>query len=57
MVVALAQRPQVQSLNRTVFLSILDIHRLVVFCPGWQTPDWVESHLVDARHLPEIMDK
>jgi len=55
MVVALAQYPQTQPLNRTAVRSILDIHELVVFYPGWQTLDCFESHLIAAWHSPEIM--
>jgi len=55
MVVALVQHPQIQSLNRTTVRSILDVHELVLFCPGWQTLDCFESHLIAAWHRPEIM--
>jgi hypothetical protein len=55
MVVALAQHPQTQSLNRTTVRSILDVHELVLFCPGWQTLDYFESHLIAEWHRPEIM--
>jgi len=55
MVVALAQHPQTQSLNRTAVRYILDGHELVLFCPGWQTLDCFESHLIAAWHRPEIM--
>jgi len=55
MVVALAQHAQTQSLDGTAVRSILDVHELVLFCIGWQTLDWFESHLIAARHRPEIM--
>jgi hypothetical protein len=55
MVVAIAQHPQTQSLNRTTVHSILDGHELVLFCPGWQMLDCFESHLIAAWHRPEIM--
>jgi hypothetical protein len=55
MVVALAQHPQTQSSNRTAVRSILDVHELVLFCPGWQMLDCFESHLIAAWHRPEIM--
>jgi len=55
MVVALAQHPQTQSLNRTTVRSILDGHELVLFCTGWQTLDCFESHLIAAWHRPETM--
>jgi hypothetical protein len=37
MVLALAQRPQVQSSSRTAVHSISDAHELVAFCPGCKT--------------------
>ena len=37
MVLALAQRPQTQSLNRAVVHSIPGVHELVAFCPGCKT--------------------
>ena len=55
MVVALAQHLQTQSLDGTAVRFILDIHELVVFCPGWQMLDCFESHLIAAWHRPEIM--
>jgi hypothetical protein len=55
MVVALAQHPQTQSLNRTGVRSSLDVHELVLFCPGWHTLDCFESHLIAAWHRLEIM--
>jgi hypothetical protein len=55
MVVALAQHPQNQSLNRTAVRSSLDVHELVLFCTGCQTLDCFESHLIAAWHRPEIM--
>jgi hypothetical protein len=55
MVVALAQHPQTQSLNRTGVRSILDVYELVLSCLGWQTLDCFESHLIAAWHRPEIM--
>jgi len=55
MVVALAQYPQTQPLNRIAVRSILDVHELVLFCPRWQTLDCFEFHLITAWHRPEIM--
>jgi hypothetical protein len=55
MVVALAQHLQTQSLNRMAVRSALDVHELVLFCPGWQTLDCFESYLIAAWHRPEIM--
>jgi hypothetical protein len=55
MVVVLAQHPQMQSLKGTAVRSILDVHELVLFCPGWQTLDCFESPLIAAWHRPEIM--
>jgi hypothetical protein len=55
--VALAQHPQTQFLNRTTVRFVLDANELVVFCPGWQTLDYVESHLVATLHCLEIMGK
>jgi hypothetical protein len=55
MVVALAQHPQAQSLNRTEARSILDVHELVIFCPVWQTQDYFESYIIAAWHHPDIM--
>jgi len=55
MVVALAQHPQMQSLKRTAVRSILDVHGLMIFCIGWHTLDWFESHLIAAWHRPESM--
>jgi hypothetical protein len=57
MVVALAQHPQTQYLNGTGVCSILDIHKLVVFCPRWQTQDCFEARLIAAWRRPEIMGK
>jgi hypothetical protein len=54
MVVALAEHLQTQSLNRTAVCLILDVHELVLLCPGWQTLDCCESHLIAAWHRPEI---
>ena len=37
MVLALAQSPQIQSLNRTTVRFLSDFHELVVYCPGCKT--------------------
>jgi hypothetical protein len=37
MVLALAQRPQPQSLNRTAVSFLPDVRELVAFCPGCKT--------------------
>jgi len=55
MVVALAEHPQTRSLNRTGVRSVLDVHELVLFCPGWQTLDYFKFHLIAAWQRPEFM--